>query len=124
MSEKLTIDQFYESGRAGKLLGLRCESGHVTVPPRHSCASCGSTNLETVELSGKGSVVSFTEVNVKTKEFPLQTPYTLSLVSLSEGGSLLGIFDGSELEHGTKVSVKFREIGDKSKWPRIFFEPL
>ena len=124
MSEKLTIDQFYESGRAGKLVGLKCEVGHVTVPPRHSCAICSSTNLETVELSGKGSIVSFTEVNVKTKEFPLSTPYTLSLVTLDEGGSLLGIFDGSLLEHGTKVSVKFRDIGEKSKWPRIFFEPV
>lgn len=126
MSEKLTVDQFYESGRAGKLMGLRCESAHFTVPPRHSCSVCSSTNLETIELSGKGRVVSFTEVNVKTKEFPLPTPYVLSLVTLDEGGNLLGIFDGSPnlLEQGAKVSVNFRDIGDRAKWPRIFFEPI
>lgn len=124
MPEKLTIDQFYESGKAGKLIGLKCDSGHVTVPPRHSCSVCGSTNLEATELSGRGSVISFTEVHVKTKEFPLPTPYVLSLVSLDEGGNLLGILDGQVLEHGTKVSVKFREIGEKARWPRIFFEPV
>ncbi|MDG6997724.1 MAG: Zn-ribbon domain-containing OB-fold protein [Nitrososphaerota archaeon] len=126
MPEKLTVDQFYESGRAGKLIGLKCDSAHFTVPPRHCCSVCNSTNVETVELSGKGRIVSFTEVNVKTKEFPLPTPYVLSLVTLDEGGNLLGIFSGSAnlLEHGTKVSVIFRDIGDNAKWPRVFFEPI
>lgn len=122
--EGLTIDQFYEHGRAGKLMGLKCEAGHVTVPPRHSCSVCQSTQLQVLELSGRGSVVSFTEVHVKTKEFPVATPYILSLVSLEEGGNLLGIVDGSptKLEHGTKVGVVFRDVGEKQKWPRVFFE--
>ncbi|MGI0091087.1 MAG: Zn-ribbon domain-containing OB-fold protein, partial [Nitrososphaerales archaeon] len=73
----LTVDSFYENARKGKLLGLRCESGHVSVPPRRSCPTCRSAQLEEVELSGRGEVVSFTRVDYKARDFPLDTPYTL-----------------------------------------------
>ena len=77
----------------GKLIGLVCSSGHVTVPPRSTCQSCSSEVLEEIQLSGKGKVVSFTEVFVKSKEFPIETPYVLALVRLLEGGKLLGVLD-------------------------------
>ena len=50
-NQQLTVDQFYEQGRAGRLLGLRCESGHVTVPPRRSCRVCQSLNMQVIELA-------------------------------------------------------------------------
>lgn len=123
MTEQLTIDSFYESGRKGKLTGLKCESGHITVPPRRSCRLCHSRRVEAVDLSGKGTVISYTEVQVKAKEFPIDTPYTLALVGLDEGGTLLGIMRGESegLGHGSKVSVKFVDVKNE-KWPRIFFE--
>ena len=123
-SEYLTIDQFYEQGRAGRLLGLKCAAGHVTVPPRRSCRVCQSLNMQIAELSKSGNVVSFTEVYVKSKDFPLDTPYILALVKLDEGGNLLGVIDGqaSKLMIGSKVSVIFKDAGEKVRWPRVFFE--
>jgi len=123
-NQYLTIDQFYEQGRGGRLLGLKCESGHVTVPPRRSCRVCQSLNLQIAELSKTGSVISFTEVYVKSKDFPLETPYTLALVKLDEGGNLLGVISGqtSKLTSGSKVSVIFKDVGEKVGWPRVFFE--
>jgi len=78
-----------------------------------------------VELSGKGEIISFTVVYVKSKEFPLDTPYTLALVKLEEGGNLLGVVAGvqSTPKHGSRVSVKFEDAANsKGKWPRVFFE--
>lgn len=125
-SSQLTVDQFYEQLRAGKLLGLRCESGHVTVPPRRSCRVCQSMNLEKIELSKRGSVASFTEVYVKSKDFPVNTPYLLALVKLDEGGNLLGVINDAvqKASIGSPVSVKAMDIGDAGRWPRIFFEFL
>ncbi|HVB12848.1 MAG TPA: OB-fold domain-containing protein [Nitrososphaerales archaeon] len=81
-------------------------------------------NLQIAELSKTGSVISFTEVYVKSKDFPLETPYTLALVKLDEGGNLLGVISGqtSKLTSGSKVSVIFKDVGEKVGWPRVFFE--
>jgi hypothetical protein len=80
--------------------------------------------MEVIELSKKGQIVSFTEVHVKSKDFPVNTPYVLALVRLDEGGNLLGVVAGSasEVSIGSKVSVKVMDIGEVGRWPRIFFE--
>ena len=77
-----------------------------------------------IEIAKTGMVVSFTVVYVKSRDFPLDTPYTLAIVKLDAGGNLLGVIDGSatEVASGSKVSVKFRDVGENGKWPRIFFE--
>ena len=123
-SQQLTVDLFYAQARAGRLLGLKCESGHITVPPRRSCRICKSLNLRTTEVSNIGSVVSFTDVHVKSKDFPLDTPYTLALVKLNEGGNLIGVVSGpsSKVVNGSKVAVKFKDLGENERWPRVFFE--
>jgi len=120
---QLSIDSFFEQARGGKLVGLKCPMGHVTVPPRHSCRVCQSQDLQLVVLSGKGRIVSFTDVYVKSKEFPLGTPYTLALVALDEGGHLMGVLRGAAPKHGARVLVKFEDApGDSGKWPRTFFD--
>ncbi len=127
MPEKLSIEDFYSEGKkTGKLQGLLCDAGHITVPPRHSCRTCGSSNLEVVKLSGKGKISSFTEVYSKSKEFPLETPYTLVLTNLNEGPNLLGIIDQTEsrkIEIGMRVKVRFGNLTENpNEWPRIFFD--
>jgi uncharacterized OB-fold protein len=125
MGETLSIDQFYSAGKSQRLLGLRCNKGHITAPPRHSCQVCNSSNLAVVELSGKGNVVSYTEVHSKSKEFPVGTPYVLALVKLEEGPNLLGtIQQQPKLEQAVRVKFEEKEEGGNAKgWPRITFEP-
>jgi uncharacterized protein len=121
--DTLTVDSFYQQAIQGNLLGLECESKHVTVPPRNSCKICGSESLRKITLSGRGEIISFTEVFVKSREFPVDVPYTLALVELEEGGMLLGVVESdshSNLAHGTQVRVEFRKMNER-EWPRIFF---
>ncbi|MFI5421958.1 MAG: Zn-ribbon domain-containing OB-fold protein, partial [Nitrososphaerales archaeon] len=79
--------------------------------------------LEQILLSGKGKVVSFTEVFMKSKEFPVETPYVLALVRLVEGGNLLGVLDTKSGfgELGANVQVEFRQLNEIERWPRIYF---
>ncbi|HYB04833.1 MAG TPA: OB-fold domain-containing protein [Nitrososphaerales archaeon] len=125
--QRVTIDLFFDQARKGRLTGLKCDLGHITVPPRYSCRVCLSEKLQPIELSGRGEVVSFTEVHVKSKEFPLDVPYTLALVTLVEGGNLMGVLRGfqSVPKHGSKVLAKFEDPpNNREKWPRTFFDPL
>ena len=130
LGELLSTAAFYEEGKKGKLRGLKCEAGHITVPPRHSCRICQSTNLSVVELSGRGMILACTEVFSKSGEFPLETPYVLALVALEEGGNLLGILRApfEKSVHDAKVRVKFEivlkdeHLSPERERPRIFFE--
>ena len=132
MVEVLSIQAFYEEGRKGKLMGLKCEAGHVTVPPRHCCMVCNSENMSAVELLGTGRIISWTEVFSKSGEFPVETPYVLALVELEEGGHLLGILRSHAEDNlrDTKVRVLFEivtkvePLGSEKERPRIFFEPI
>ena len=120
VQEILTVDEFYEAASNGKLLGLKCSNGHVSVPPRMSCIECGDNSLKRIELSGYGKVISWTEVFVKSKEFPINVPYLLTLVRLDEGGNLVGIIQEGVAKYGSRVRISFRKLNEK-EWPRIFF---
>jgi uncharacterized OB-fold protein len=123
MTRKLTVNEFYLEGlKSQKVLGLKCENGHYTTPPRDSCRICRSKNLEIVELKGLGSVASFTEIHAKSREFPISPPYKLALVRLDEGSNILGVFSKEhEISVGLPVRVKF--VHFEGTWPRIMFEP-
>jgi uncharacterized protein len=125
LTEALTIEEFYSEGRkSGTVLGLLCDSGHITVPPRHSCRVCGSTVLKVKQLTGRGRIVSFTQVHAKSKDFPVETPYILALTELEEGGNLLGILDKKVASLDERVKVSFKQIRGELAQPTIFFEGI
>jgi uncharacterized OB-fold protein len=91
MDYKLTFKEYNKSLKRGKLLGLKCnDCGTYTCPPKMACQGCGSTNLEVVELKGKGKVVTFTVSYVPAEGRDAEVPYTVVMVELEEGPWLLG----------------------------------
>ena len=83
---KLTGD----SGDEGVLLGFRCSDCGVTVfGPAIFCQACTSGNLQAVEMSGKGTLYSFTIVRVPPAGWPGPVPYILGQVELAEGPHVL-----------------------------------
>ncbi|NLE94224.1 MAG: Zn-ribbon domain-containing OB-fold protein [Dehalococcoidia bacterium] len=91
MDYKLTFKEYNKSLKRGKLLGLKCnDCGTYTCPPKMACQGCGSTNLEVVEMKGKGKVVTFTVSYVPAEGRDAEVPYTVVMVELEEGPWLLG----------------------------------
>jgi uncharacterized OB-fold protein len=72
-------------------MGARCvETGEIFVPPRPMCPRTYSTNMEWVELSGRGTLVAFTAVYIGTSAmveagYDRATPYCTGIVELAEG---------------------------------------
>jgi uncharacterized OB-fold protein len=88
---KLTFKDYSKALIKGKLLGLRCKScNEITVPPKMTCQECGDTDLETVELSKKGKIVTYTTVYVGPEGRQNETPYIIALVKLDEGPWIMG----------------------------------
>lgn len=91
MEHKLSFKDYNEALKQNKLLGLRCKQcSAITVPPKIACAGCASADLDIVELSGKGSIQTFTTVFVPPEGRESEMPYIIVLVELDEGPWLMG----------------------------------
>jgi len=111
---------FWEGVNARKLLVQRCaECQRLQFPPDASCVSCSSTELSFEEVTGRGTVYSFTETvsGARHPYFQSISPYLVGLVQLEEQEGLIfaSNFPGSkyaDLEIGAPVEVEFEQIAD------------
>lgn len=95
MEHKLSFKEYNEALKQNKLLGLKCRKcGAVTVPPRIACSKCTSTELDVTELSGKGTIQTFTTVFVPPEGREPESPYVIVVVELDEGPWLMGNLTG------------------------------
>lgn len=115
MEYKLSFKEYNEALKKNKLLGLKCqECGVITVPPKMTCQKCTSTNMEIVELAGKGKIRTFTTVNVAPEGREDEIPYVILLVELDEGPWLMGNLDGIDPATATMDLVDKRvKMGHK-----------
>jgi uncharacterized OB-fold protein len=55
-----------------------------------TCQECGGTNLEIIELSGNGTIKTFTQTFVAPQGRECEAPYVIILVELEEGPWIAG----------------------------------
>jgi uncharacterized OB-fold protein len=97
---KLTHVQYFEALKDNILKGLKClDCGTITVPPKAVCDECGSTNQEITQLSGEGTIKTFTVIRVAPEGF--KAPYVVVLTQLREGPWLTGLLNSGEPEAST-----------------------
>lgn len=108
------------------LLGTKCTNcDSVFFPPRSICPKCRRIGkLESHQLNGEGTIVSFTHVKVPQEGFEDEVPYTLAIAELEEGPRITGQIieaDPDEIEIGSKVETTFRHIGEEGKKGMIHY---
>ena len=117
MEHKITFKEYNEALSENKLLGLKCnQCSAITAPPKLVCGECSSTDMDVVELSGKGEIKTFTTVFVAPEGRENKCPYTIVLVGLEEGPWIMGNLTGIEPE---KVTMDI--IGKKVKMSQVEF---
>lgn len=95
------------------------QTGRHIFYPRVAEPLTGSTDLEWVEASGRGTVYSTTVVRQK----PPTPNYNLALIDLEEGPRLMSRVDGvapEQVKIGMAVKAKIVREGDQ---PLLVFEP-
>ncbi|MBU2622077.1 MAG: Zn-ribbon domain-containing OB-fold protein [Pseudomonadota bacterium] len=91
MEYKLDFRTYSDALKKNKLLGLKCnDCGTFTCPPKMTCQECAGTDLEIVELSGNGEIVTFTQTFVAPQGRECEAPYTIVMVELDEGPWTMG----------------------------------
>ena len=91
MEYKLPFKDYNEALKQNRLLGLKCQDCNaITVPPKIACQKCASTDMEIIELKGKGKIQTFTTVFVASEGRQGEVPYIIVLTELDEGPWIMG----------------------------------
>lgn len=63
-----------------------CDDCHsLSTRPQRRCWRCGSSAIRSVNLIGRGTLVSFTIIRVPPTVFQGQEPYHIAVIDLDEG---------------------------------------
>jgi len=119
----LTVKEFQEGIREGKIEGYKCSKcGHKQIDIIEFCPVCHSPDLEKVEFSGKGNVVTYTIQLVAPEQFMNEVPYAWAVINLDDGPRVTGwipfISKPLDLPVGQRVEFK------KSYLPGTVFEKI
>ena len=102
---------FWEAAAEGRLVVERCDAcGAESHPPRGICRSCRSRELTWVDVTGPGTVYSWTE-NHQRWQPDLDVPYTVVLVEFDDhpGVRVTGRLHGADAHIGMLVDVAFED---------------
>ena len=117
---------YWENARAGRLVTQRCRScGRRWHPPLPACPHCHGTDIGWHEVSGDGTVYTYTVVRHATHAaLAGHVPYVVAIVELAEGPRLVTGITGcapGDVRVGMAVRACFREVADGVTLP--YFEP-
>src|ERR1700738_4025896 len=124
------LNRFYwEAVAQHRLELLRCRAcGHYVHYPRAACDACQATELAPEEISGRGTLYSYSVVmQASHPYFVDKVPYVIGVVAIDEEPSVripTGIVDceEAELRCDMPVEVVFREVTPTLTLP--FFRPV
>ena len=137
MEERPFSDISYEKFlNEEKLMGSRCKGcGTQYVPPRSICVDCYGSEMEWIEMKGRGRLAAFTCINIPppfmiAQGYNRKNPYCTGVVELEEGARVDARIEGvdcakpEDIKVGMPLKVKYlhREEGEKSE-TYLAFEP-
>lgn len=109
---------WWDAAHARQLKVQRCENcGHLAFPPAPICPRCRETRLGWIDVSGRGTVWSFTVFHKTYFEgFAEEMPYAVAIVELEEGPRMwtqvVGVAN-DDLEIGMPVEAVFEDVTDE-----------
>jgi hypothetical protein len=121
---KLT-EPFWEAARNGKLM-IQYDPvvKKYQFYPRSISIFTGRKNLEWREVSGKGTLYSFTDIHVAPPGFEDLAPYMIGVIELDEGVRMMTPLQGITMDDaqlGMRMKICWQKLSDEITSPA--FEP-
>jgi uncharacterized OB-fold protein len=112
---------WWEAAAEHRLVAQKCTScGALRHPPGPICPECSAVGAEWIELSGRGTVYTFTVVH---QQFvPADVPYVVVAVDLPEGVRMVSNLvdcDLADVRIGLPVDVVWEDMGPELALPRF-----
>lgn len=96
------------------LMGAKCpKCRFVNFPPRSVCPKCFSKVEELVELSGKGTLETFTIVHYESPVQAIKPPYAIGVIKMDGADTamthFIGGVDAKSIKAGMKLEPVFKD---------------
>ena len=107
-----------------RLMGSKCKKcGVLSLPPRSICINCYGSEMEWVEMKGKGKLAAFTCIAIGPpfmirEGYDRNHPYVSGVVELEEGVKVVARIEGVDaskpetIKIGTPLEVEFLHRGE------------
>jgi uncharacterized OB-fold protein len=116
---------FWDGLKQHRLLLQQCDNGHMRFIPTEICHHCGSEAWSWQNVSGKGSIYSYTVVHRgPTPAYQKDAPYVIAHVELEEGPRMIGNLIGCDpamVRIGMPVRVTYDDVSPE--WTLYKFVP-
>jgi uncharacterized OB-fold protein len=119
--------RYWEGCRNHELLIQQCaECRLYQFYPRIICTGCMSAQVEWVQASGRGKVISFTIMHrAISHAYAIEAPYVIALIKLDEGPTMMSNIvqlDPENVVVGMTVEVVFEDWSENISIPK--FRPI
>lgn len=95
----------------GKVMATECKQcGRKYFPPRADCPYCLSSEMEWIEIKGKGKLLTFTTVNYGPSGFEDLAPYNLGIVEFPEGVRVMAKIRKKVEAGDIKIGMELRVV--------------
>jgi len=117
------VAPFVDYLEQGKMMTTKCQKcGKVIFPPKADCPKCMSSNMDWVDISSPGILLTYTVVNYGPAGFENDAPYTLGIAQFEGGVKILGRLSKKINPENINIGMKVSLITVKLDNERIIYE--
>lgn len=107
------VNDFIDHLKEGKVMATRCKDcGMVFFPPRADCYKCFSSNMEWLEVSGTGKLVSFSKLEYAPVGFENDLPYCIAVLDYGDY-KIFGRITSNIPEEEIKLGMEMKTVVNK-----------
>lgn len=108
------VNDFIDHLEKGTVAGTRCKDcGAVFFPPRADCCKCLSSNMEWFDVTGTGTLVTYSRLKFAPMGFDGDLPYAIALLDYGEYkvfGRIAGDMPDEEVQVGMQMKAVPNEL--------------
>ena len=108
------VNDFIDYLEQGKVMGTRCvDCGRMFFPPRADCHQCLASNMEWFEVTGTGTLVTYSKLEYAPVGFGEDLPYAIAVADYGDYkifGRIAGDVPEEEIQVGMAVRTVVNEL--------------
>ena len=106
-------NDFIDYLEAGKVMGTRClDCGLVFFPPRSDCYRCLASNIEWFEVTGSGTLVTYSKLEFAPVGFEGDVPYRIALLDYG-AFKVFGRIAGNVPDEAVNIGMAMKTVANK-----------
>ena len=107
------VNDFIDYLEKGKVMATKCKDcGLVFFPPRADCYQCLTSNMDWVEVSGTGKLVSYSKLEFAPVGFGDDLPYAIALLDYGDY-KVFGRIAGDVPEEEIVVGMDMKTVANE-----------